>query len=668
MKPLKFATSERAATRCYQFGPFRLDTEKRLLVRDGVPVTLTPKTYETLLALICHRGRVIEKSELMEILWPDSFVEENNLNQNISALRKALGERPEEPRYIKTVPGRGYRFVADVSEVVEEEEDESKGGEPCQQLPLSEEGETIQLLETSEAPSDAEGPAQQKSSAAKTKTRWLNPMLFIALAVLLSVGLLGYYFLKRGSPQPLNAGLAVKSIAVLPFRQLNGKGVDDEYLGVGLADALITSLSNTRQIVVRPTSAILKYDNPHQEPLAAGREQGVDSLLEGTFQRAGDRIRVDVQLVRVSDGVPLWAAKFDENFTDIFKVQDSISEQVTRALLLKLSGEERKEVTKRYTENTEAYQLYLKGRYFLYKRQNEDFQKAIDSFQQAIQKDPGYALAYAGLADAYSALGSYSVIPGTESALKAAEAATKAIELDDTLSEAHTALGSLKLYYYWNRTAAETEFKRAIELNPTSAEAHYKYAYCLITLGRNEESIAEIKRAQELDPLSLAINADAGELYYFARQTEQAIEQLRKAIDMDPGFVRAHFLLGRALEQKHDFPAAIAEFNTARSLSANNNEMLTALGQGYAAWGKRDEAQKVLNELQQRSKQGYISPHFMAIIYASLGDRDQAFEWLDRAVEKRFPPLIYLEVNPIWDNLRTDPRFAELRRKIGLAP
>jgi DNA-binding winged helix-turn-helix (wHTH) protein/TolB-like protein/Flp pilus assembly protein TadD len=665
MKPLKPATDP-PATRFYEFGHFRLDTEKRLLARDGQPVTLTPKAYETLLALVRHSGRVIEKSELMEILWPDSFVEENNLNQCVSALRKALGESPEQSRYIKTVPGRGYRFVAEVRAAGPLENDRG-GGAPG---PARRDDQTDRGAEDGRgATPRAGGEVRQGALSAKAGARsWRTAALFAAFATLVGLGVLLYSLLRPGRTPPEGTSSEIKSIAVLPFRQLNGAGADDEYLGVGLADALITSLSNSRRIVVRPTSAILKYDSAQQDPLAAGREQGVDSILVGTLQRAGDRVRVDVQLLRVGDGRPLWASKFDEKFTDIFKVQDSISEQVTRALLRQLSGEEQKEVTKRYTESAEAYQFYLKGRYHLYQRRNEDFGKAIDYFQQATREDPSYALAYAGLADSYGALGSYSVAPGTESALKSAEAATKAIQLDDTLSEAHAALGSLQLYFYWNPTAAESEFKRAIELNPNSADAHYKYSYCLVVSGHPEEAIAEIKRAQELDPLSLAIMADAGEIYYFARRADASVEQLRKAVDMDPNFVRAHFLLGRALEQKRDFQGAVAEFQMAAALSQNSNEMLAALGQGYAAWGRRDEAQRVLDQLEGRSKQGYISPHFMAIIYASLNDRDRAFEWLDKAVEKRFPALIYLKVNPIWDNLHSDPRFTPLLRKIGIEP
>jgi tetratricopeptide (TPR) repeat protein len=335
--------------------------------------------------------------------------------------------------------------------------------------------------------------------------------------------------------------------------------------------------------------------------------------------------------------------------------------------LVKLSDEEELEIAKRYTRDPEAYQLYLKGRYYSYKRQTDAFDKAIDYFQQAIAKDPGYALAYTGLADTYSSMGSFSVLPGTESLVKAEEAATKSLELDNTLAEAHNSLALIRLYYNWNRAAAETEYKRAIQLNPNYAAAHHQYAYCLITSDHVAESIAEIKRAQELDPLSIVIASDAGEIYYFARQPDLAIEQLRRAIELDTNFSRAHFLLGRALEQKGDFQAAITEFNTARTASQDSNEMLTAVGQGYAMWGKRDEAKKVLAELTRRSKQNYVSPHFMAIIYTSLGERDLAFQWLNKAVEKRFPPLIYLKVNPIWDNLRSDPRFTEVLARVGLS-
>jgi len=486
--------------------------------------------------------------------------------------------------------------------------------------------------------------------------------LIIALIAVALVAAAVIYF-RSGSAR--TGGRTIDSLAVLPFVNMSDDP-NTEYLSDGITDSLIDSLSQLPNLKVMSRNSVFRYKGRETDAQAAGHELGVRAVLTGRVMQRGDELSIQVELVDAQDNTHIWGERYTRKLSDILALQDAISKDISEKLRLRLTGEEQKRMTKRYTDNSEAYQLYLQGRFYLYKRQRDGFQKAIDYFQQAINKDPNYALAYAGLADSYLAFGSYSLTPGTESFPKAEEAATKALELDSTLAEAHTSMGLIKLYYHWNRTDAETEFKRAIELNPNYAGAHYGYAYCLITMNRADESIAEIKRAIELDPLSLAIASDAGEIYYFARQPDAAITQLRKAIEMDSSFPRAHFLLGRALEQKRDFATAIAEFNTARTLSQDSAEAVAALGQGYAASGKRDEAQKILGELQDRAKQGYISPHFMAIIYAELGENDRAFEWLNKAIEKRFPPLIYLEVNPVWDNLRADPRYEEVLRRIGL--
>ena len=478
----------------------------------------------------------------------------------------------------------------------------------------------------------------------------------LVLLLLASAAVVAYRFTNR-----------TDSIAVLPFANVGGDP-NTEYLSDGIPEALINSLTELQRLRVVARSTAFRYKGREADPQQVGRELNVRTVLTGRVRQVGDTLNVQVDLVDAQTGAQLWGEEYERKVSDVLAVKQEIAREITGKLRLRLSGEEQKQLVRHDTANAEGYEFYLKGRYYLYKRTPDDFRKAVGYFQQAIEKDPNYASAYAGLADSYNAFGGYGLIPGTESAPKATEAATKAVELDDTLSEAHTSLGLLKLYYSWNRQAAQSEFRRAIELNPSYASAHYGYAYCLITLGRTAESIAEIKRAQELDPLSLPIAADAGEIYYFARRPDEAVAQLRKAIDMDPNFARAHFLLGRALEQEGDFPAAIAEFKAAVALSPDNNEMLAALGQGYAAWGKREEALKVLSELQQRAGQGYVSPHLMAIIYASLGDKDQAFAWLGQAVEKRFPPLIYLNVNPIWDNLHSDPRFSDLLRRMNLSP
>ena len=573
--------------RFYEFGPFHIDTAEQLLLRDGRPVQLTQKAFDTLIALVENRGRLLEKDELMRIIWPDAFVEEANLANNISLLRKILGDRADNRLYIETIPRRGYRFVASVKE------------------------------------------------------------------------------LENGS-QKDEAIAAVRSIAVLPFKPLNPDD-GDEYLGLGIADALITRLGNIRKIIVRPTSAVRKYTGLEQDPVEAGRELRVESVLEGGIQRSGERIRVTVQLVDISNSAPLWADKFDEKFTDIFTVQDSISEKVAGSLMLKLTSEERRLLTKRYTENTEAYRLYLQGLHYKNKGTKDSALKAIEYFNHAIEIDPHYALAYTGLAGSYCWL-SHVYSDPRETAPKAKAAAERALELDDSLAEAHTSLARLSISYDWNWPAAEREYLRAIELNPNYAEAHQWYGFYLTVMGRFDEAIREIDRAQELDPLSFMRSAFRGWSLYFARRYDEAIEQFRKLVEMDPNFHMAYWGLGMAYDEKGEFSEAIAEFQKALSTpDGGGAEMITRLGHVYATSGKKEEAQRLLAELEEMSARRYVSPMLMARIHTGLDEKERAFEFLERAFTERSPWMVYLKVDPVFDNLRSDPRFANLVRRMGLS-
>jgi TolB-like protein/Flp pilus assembly protein TadD len=438
-----------------------------------------------------------------------------------------------------------------------------------------------------------------------------RPVLALSVLLLLTISTLSYLWIMsragHNARQP-----APGSIAVLPFRLLSNEA-SDEYLGSGMADALITKLSNIRQITVRPTSAVIKYaaKGNAQDPLAAGRELGVDSVLEGTIQRAGERVRVTVQLISVRESVPLWAHSFDERFTDIFTVQDSISAQVADALTLKLTGEEQKLLAKRYTDNVEAYQSYLRGRYFMNKRNEEGLRKGIGYFTEAIEKEPGYALAYAGLADAYSVLGFYQFdkLAPEESFQRAKAAALKALELDETLAEAHASLALARVDVDHDEAGAEREYRRAIELNPNYATAHHWYSDFLAALDRQDEAMAEIRRALELDPLSLVINATLGERLFYARRYDEALIQLHKTLEMDDGFGPAHYLLGLTYEQKGMYLESIAELNRARELSGGSPWMVAALGHSLAMAGRRAEAQQVLVELKQLSARMQVSPY-----------------------------------------------------------
>jgi DNA-binding winged helix-turn-helix (wHTH) protein/TolB-like protein/Flp pilus assembly protein TadD len=660
----------------YDFGPYRVDALKRLLLREGEPVPLTSKVFDTLFMLVSRSGEVLEKNELMTSLWPDRFVEENNLTQNISVLRKALGENRSEHRYIVTIPGRGYSFVAPVREVCARTDDET--------VSSLTDGAGILALEHTLEPANGEDEryafkrngeqeARQAlqsngrtslaaSTTAQPRARASDRRGLLALSVLLvgTVAVLSYLWVVNRANRTTTPPAAPGSIAVLPFKLL-GNEASDEYLGSGMADALITKLSNIRQISVRPTSAVIKYAaRPDTDPLAAGRELGVDSVLEGTIQRSGDRVRVTVQLTSVRESKPLWAHSFDERFTDIFTVQDSISAQVAEALTLKLTGEEQRLLAKRYTDNVEAYQSYLRGRYFLSKRSEEGSRRAIAYFTEAIEKEPDYALAYAGLADAYSVLGFYEfgTLAPEENYQRAKTAAMRALELDETLAEAHTSLALAKVDVEHDAAGAEREYRRAIELNPNYATAHHWYSDFLAAMDRQDEAMAEIKRAIELDPLSLVINVTLGERLFYTRRYDEALVQLHKTLELDESFGLTHYLLGLTLEQKGMYEEAIASFNRARELSGDSPFIMAALGHTFAVSGKRGEAQRLLVELKELSRRRKVSPYDIATIYTGLGERAQAFEWLQKLYKTQTRHM--LRSDPRMDSLRPDPRYQEL--------
>jgi len=648
----------------YQFEPFRLDVSERRLLCDGEVVPLTLKAFDLLLVLVENGGHILEKDELMKRVWPDTVVEEANLSHYVFTLRKALGESRDEGRYIETIPKRGYRFVASVTEVREEGTGQFSEAPPRSGVAGEDEAGSLSALSET-GPTEIE-QAHAAGYLSGRQAKWRTGLLLTCLA-LMAAGLGSYFWFSHRS-QSAASGLGVKSMAVLPSRRLDAVTTDDEYLGVELADSLITRLSNTRQIVVRPTSAMLKYAASNQEPLAVGREQRVDSILESAWQKSGDTIRVTAQLVRVSDGVPLWAGIFDGKISDVFKMQDSITEQVSRALLLRLNEEERAQLTKHYTENRAAYQLYLKGHLQWHRFDAEGSKKAIEYFNQAIALDPNYALAYNGIADAYTILGSLGTVPPVEAWPKAKWAAEKAIGLDATLAAPHSSLAAVKILFEWDWPGAEREIKRAIEINPNEADSHELLGYYLQAMGRVDEALTVTKRAQELEPLSPIINADLASACYYAGHYDEAISAYRGAKELNPNLIAPLFLPAQADERKGMTSEAIAECQKALATAGRDPSILAELGYVYAVSGQRGEAQKLATELATQSKQRYFSPLVVALLYAGLGEKDQAFVWLEKAYEARDPQMVWLKVEPQFDSLRSDTRFVALLHRLGLAP
>lgn len=634
----------------YEFGDFRLDPEKLRLLRDGEIVSLTPKALETLRVLVVHCGRVVERDDLMNSVWRDAAVEDANLTVMISTLRRVLGEHSNGKKFIETVPRLGYRFVAEVREVVDD-------------VPaLVVERQTVERLVIDEEVNPVGSTSDMPSRLLPAPSRHVAVWLATTLAVILGVG--GFLYLSRSrSPTEIPVTRNIRSLAVLPFRSLSNSEPEGNYLGIGIADALITRLGSLDQLSVRPTSAVLSFDNPKQDSLAAARELGVDAVLEGSYQREGDTLRVTVQLVSARDGGQIWASTFNQQFKDILAVQDSISQEVAHALVSNLSEAEQRLLAKQPTASLDAYQSYLKGRYFWNKRTKADLERSIGYFKNAIDLDPNYALAYAGLADSYGLLVWNEGFAIPELISKAKTAASKALELDNSLAEAHTSLGFLKFWYDWDWQGAETEYKRAIQLNPDYSTAHHWYGEFLVLMGRFDEGFRELKLAQESDPLSLIINADLGKMHFLARHPDLAIEQLKKTIEMDRTFPLSYLFLAMAYREKGMYNEAINVLEEEAKSPGARTLFSAVLAYCYAVAGRRAEALHLLEKLEA----GTGSEFEIALVHIGLGDKDQAFAWLAKAYQKKDQFLLYLKVDPNMDTLRSDPRFADLLHRVGFS-
>ena len=651
----------------FRFGNFRLYPSEHLLLRDETPLPLAPKAFDILLLLVENSGHLVKRDALMETIWPDSFVEETNITVNISLLRKTLGNVSDGQPYIETVPRMGYRFNGGVTECDEAEE-------PRIERIVNVTRETHAVVQGAAAVRAPIVEAQLQESPVTTfpqpapRPDWRSSAIRVLLLTIVIVGgaLALFYIWWHLRAKSSTVSASERSIAILPFRPLETTA-EDEYLGLGMTDALITRLSNLHKIIVRPVGAVRKYAKT-DDPIAAGRQLAVQSVLEGSVQRSGDRTRVTVRLLRVADGELLWGGEFDEKFTDMFTVEDSISQKVANALTVNLSGDEEKQLLRPYTGNSEAYLLYMKGRFFWNKRTVDGVKKSIDYFQRAIQADPNYALAYAGLADSYTLAGSYgySILPPKEAMPKAEAAATKALAIDDSLAEAHASLGYIKLIYDWDWAGSEQEFKRSIALNPVYDTAHHWYSHELVALGCKDEAMAEARRALEISPSDTVMNEHMGWTYLMERDYDHAIQSARKAIEMEPDFLLAHRVLGLAYQYKGQHEEATAEFARGVEIAHGDPVAKAYLARSYAAAGHKDEATQILNELVQLSTKQYVPPLEIALTYVALGRSDEAFEWLHKAADERASALVYLKVNQAFDPIRSDPRFQDLELRMHL--
>ena len=648
----------------YEFGPFRLDPTEHTLLRGDQVVALTPKAFETLALLVQKSGHLVRKDELIESVWHDTVVEESNLNVIIHTLRKALGDDPRESKYIETVAKCGFRFVAEVRKAEEHEQTASaptNGSGSVKVATQSSFAEQINAVHSATlSPSSLPRPRDR---------RRLVVLVLSIIAVVLTATSISVWRSNRRPTTAAAPPTQVRSIAVLPFGVLSSeKG--DEYLSLGLADALITSLSQTRQVIVRQTEAVAKYQNTGKDPLEAGREQGVDAVLEGQVQRIGDRVRVSARLVRTSDGTSLWADHFEEKFTNIFAVEDAVAEKVARTTVLAMNGAGEapttERLTKRYTENNEAYEAYLKGRYMWNKRTVDSLQKALGYFQQALRLDPNYSLAYVGLADTYTLLSFFTLAAPSDAFPKAKEAAEKALAIDPTLAEAYTALGQYKAYYEWDWNGAEVEFQKGIALNPNYPLLHHWRSLNLIAMGRMDEARAAMQRALELDPLLLVSNVNLGRIDYYEGRYDQAIKQYQRALDLDKDFMRTHLRMGLAYVQQGRYHEALTEYNKALEIAGDTPQIRAHIAHVLAISGKRSEALIELAKLQERAKRQYVPPYDIALIYVGLGENDKAFAWLEKAYDDHSTEMIYFKVDPLLAPLHSDPRYQNLLRRMKL--
>jgi TolB-like protein/DNA-binding winged helix-turn-helix (wHTH) protein/Flp pilus assembly protein TadD len=629
----------------YSFGGFTVDAEQKVLLRDGVPVPLTPKVFETLLFLVENGGRIVKKEDAMNRLWPDSFVEDANLVFNIQQLRKLLGDNARAPVYIETVSRRGYRFIAPVVA-----DTRSNGA--------IENGNLARIADLA--------PAAETKTHVIGALKYRRSAFFVTVAAVLAAGLGGWLFLSRSKvpAQPVNEKVM---LAVLPFQNLTGEA-DQDYFSDGLTEEIIAHLGNLspNSLGVIGRTSVMHFKNSPATVEQIGRELQVQYVLEGSVRRDPDRVRVTVQLIQTKDQTHVWAREYDRELTNSLFLQGEIAGEVADQIQstlgrVKISDQTLASTTKNY----EAYELYLKGQYSFNKRGAENLQEAIAYFQQAADKDPGYARAYAGLANSYALMSGYSVGLQNEFMPKARAAVERALEIDPNLAEAHTGLALIVQLNDWDWQTSEKEFQRAIELNPNYATAHHWYAEHLSLLGRFDEALQESETARTLDPLSPIIAVDNGDILYLSRQYERAIQKLRSVEKMEPSLMRAHIVIHSYVE-KGMFNEAQADMENWRK--AEPGPWIWAeLAYIYGRSGRKDDARRALEKLLALNRSQPIDAAPLVWAYAGMGNADQAFAWLEKAYQQHSNTLTRLKADPAFDALRSDPRLQDLLLRVGLA-
>jgi TolB-like protein/DNA-binding winged helix-turn-helix (wHTH) protein len=646
-----------SAARILRFGVFEVDLKACELRKHGLRLKLSEQPFQVLVLLLEKPGEIVTREELRARLWQgDTFVDfDHGLNNGVMRLREVLGDSSENPRFVETVPRRGYRFIAPVEEAI----------------PTT----STSPLEEKQAPAlHAEAPVAEPVADVRESSRehvitrprlaWRLPVAAVFFLVTI-LGLTWYQFLRPASSRV--GGLPrEKSLIVLPLENLSGDK-DQDYFADGMTDELIANLAKIRSLRVISRSTAMAYKGTRKPLSQIAKELNVDAVVEGTVLRVGNRIRITAELVQVSTDQHLWADTYESQMEDVLALQNRVSSAIVNEIRINLTPEEEERLAKTPAVAPEAYENYLKGRYYWNKRSDENLTKAIGYFQQATHQDPQYALAYAGLSDCYAIISAeiFGTMPAADAAPKAKAAALRSLQIDPGGAEAETSLATVKFNYDWDWTGAAQGFQQAIQHNPSYATAYQRYSLYLIAMGRAQDSFEQINKARELDPLSISINFSVGWRLHMSRQYDRAIQQLRNTSDMDPSYELPHLVMGMSYAQKGDFDAALPELRKAVELSHGTPLMVSALANAYARSGNKAEAEKLLVQLSDESAKEYVSPYYFAVAYVGLGENDKALDWLERALADRSNGLVFVKVEPALDGLRQNPRFLALQRRLN---